>query len=157
MKKNALFAATVFLIAIHLAHGAQEADTGQGASSTPGDDSRQLVPMPAATRQIMRKEMLDHLAALNEIVGQIAANNLAAAANIAENRMGKSSMGKHRARGMGPGRFMPPEMRSIGWAMHESASELARAAREGDSNGINIALTKVTASCVACHYSFRTR
>lgn len=105
----------------------------------------------------MRKDMLDHLAALSEIIGLIAGNNLEAAAEVAETRMGKSSMGKHRATGMGPGRFMPPEMRTIGHAMHASASGLSQVARTGDLEKTYLALAELTASCVACHYSFRTR
>jgi len=113
--------------------------------------------MPDETSQLMRKDMLDHLSALNEIIGLLAENNLDAVADVAETRMGKSSMGKHRATGMGPGRFMPLEMRNIGWGMHESATELSQAAKEGNLKGAYSALQKVTASCVACHYSYRTR
>ena len=57
--------------------------------------------------------MYDHLSALNEIIGLLAKNKIDAVADVAESRMGKSSMGKHRATDMGPGRFMPPEMRNI--------------------------------------------
>ena len=113
--------------------------------------------MPDETTQLMRKDMLDHLSALNEIIGFVAENNLDAAAEFAETRMGKSAMRKHRATGMGPGRFMPLEMRNIGWGMHESASELSQAAKEGNLEGAYSALQKVTGSCVACHYSYRTR
>ena len=113
--------------------------------------------MPDQARQLMRKDMLDHLSTLNEIVGYLADNNLDAAAEVAETRMGKSSMGKHRATGMGPGRFMPLAMRKLGWGMHESASEFSQVAKEGDLKGAYGALQKVTSSCVACHYSYRTR
>lgn len=120
-------------------------------------DTRQLVSMPAEVREIMRTDMLDHLAALNSIIGLLTENDLQAAAEMAESRMGKSSMGKHRATGLGPGRFMTLEMRNIGWSMHEAASELAQAAEQGDSKGAWSALQKVTSACVACHYSYRTR
>jgi cytochrome c553 len=113
--------------------------------------------MPEQARQLMREDMLDHLSALNEIIGYLGENNLAAAADVAETRMGKSSMGKHRATGMGPGRFMPIEMRNLGWGMHESATEFALVAKEGDLKNANSALQKVITSCVACHYSYRTR
>ena len=56
--------------------------------------------------------MFDHLSALNEIIDLLAKNKIDAVADVAESRMGKSSMGKHRATDMG-GRFMPPEMRNI--------------------------------------------
>jgi hypothetical protein len=59
--------------------------------------------MPDKARQLMRDDMLDQLSALNEIIGYPGENNLDAAAEVAETRIGKSSMGKHRATGMGPG------------------------------------------------------
>ena len=71
--------------------------------------------------------------------------------------MGKSSMGKHRESGMGPGRFMPLEMRNIGWNMHEAASRFAAVAAEGDTGAAYTALQQVTGACVACHNAYRTR
>lgn len=120
-------------------------------------DIRHFVAMPAQARELMRKEMLNHMSALNEVIGYLASNQLDAAANLAESRMGKSSMGKHRGTGMGPGRFMPLEMRNIGWGMHEAATELSNHAKQGDVKGAYAALQKITSSCVACHYSYRTR
>ena len=121
------------------------------------EDYRQLIEIPAQSRKLMRDDMLDHLSALNEIIGLLADNKLDAVAEVAEKRLGKSSMGKHRGTGMGPGRFMPPEMRNIGWGMHDAASELAQHAKKGDLTGSYQALQKVTAACVACHFSYRTR
>lgn len=120
-------------------------------------DSRQFVEMPDQARALMRQDMLNHLTSLSEIVGHLASNNLAAAAEAAENRMGNSSMGKHRTSGMGPGRFMPLEMRKLGWGMHESASEFAKIAEKGDVAAAYGALQKITGSCIACHNSYRTR
>ena len=157
MRIAILVASTMLLFTMQSAHSAQAAGETRSATNSPDSDHRQLVSMPDETSRLMRKDMLDHLSALNEIVGLLAENNLDAAADIAETRMGKSSMGRHRATGMGPGRFMPLEMRNIGWAMHESATEFSRTAREGNLKGAYSALQKVTASCVACHYSYRTR
>jgi len=157
MRIVVLVASTMLLFTLQSVHSAQAAGKTPSATNSPDNDHRQLISMPDETSQLMRKDMLDHLSALNEIIGLLAENNLDAAADVAETRMGKSSMGKHRATGMGPGRFMPLEMRNIGWAMHESATELSQAAKEGNLKGAYGALQKVTASCVACHYSYRTR
>ena len=157
MRTAILVASTMLLFTLQSAHSAQAAGETGSATKSPDSDHRQLVSMPDETSRLMRKDMLDRLSALNEIVGLLAGNNLDAAADVAETRMGKSSMGRHRATGMGPGRFMPLEMRNIGWAMHESATEFSRTAREGNLKGAYSALQKVTASCVACHYSYRTR
>jgi hypothetical protein len=157
IKTVTLLASIILLFTFQSAHSAEAAGETQSATISPDSDHRQLVSMPDETIQLMRQDMLDHLSALNEIIGLLAENNLDAAAGVAETRMGKSSMGKHRATGMGPGRFMPLEMRNIGLGMHESATELSQAAREGNIKGTYSALQKVTASCVACHYSYRTR
>ena len=129
----------------------------QNVESSSSGDTRQLVSMPDQARKLMRKDMLDHLSALNEIIGYLVSNNLDAAADVAENRMGRSSMGKHRGTGMGPGRFMPLEMRNLGWGMHDAATEFSRIAKQGNLKSAYSALQKVTSSCVACHYSYRTR
>ena len=149
-----LVATTVLLFAFHSAHGEESTSAEKESSDS---DPRQLVTMPDQARQLMRQDMLDHLSALTEIIGYLAENNLDAAANTAETRMGKSTMGKHRASGMGPGRFMPLEMRNIGWGMHGSATEFAQIAKKGDLKNAYSALQKVTGSCVACHYTYRTR
>ena len=147
----------MLLLTLQSAHSAEAAGKTLSATTSPDSDHRQLVSMPDEAIQLMRKDMLDHLSALNEIIGHLAENNLDAVADVAETRIGKSSMGKHRATGMGPGRFMPIEMRNIGLSMHESATELSQAAKEGNLKGAYSALQKVTSSCVACHYSYRTR
>lgn len=125
----------------------------------PPPDQRQLVAMPDAARAIMRTDMLDHLAALNEIAGHLAENDLTAAADTAENRIGNSTIGKHAAmaRGQGPGRYMPDAMRQLGWGMHSAASEFALTVKQGDQAKTYAALQKVMSSCVACHMTFRTR
>jgi len=157
MRMVTVFASITLLLTLQSAHSADAAGETRSEINSPDSDHRQLVAMPDEASQLMRKDMLDHLSALNEIIALLVENNLDAAADVAETRMGKSSMGKHRATGMGPGRFMPVEMRNIGWGMHESASELSREARDGNLKGAYSALQKVTASCVACHYSYRTR
>ena len=157
MRIVTVFASITLLFTFQSAHSAEAAGETRSEINSPDSDHRQLVVMPDEASQLMRKDMLDHLSALNEIIALLVENNLDAAADVAETRMGKSSMGKHRATGMGPGRFMPLEMRNIGRGMHESATGLSLAAREGNLKGAYSALQKVTASCVACHYSYRTR
>ena len=152
-----LLATAVLLFSFHSVHSEESANDSQSAKESSGSDHRQLVSMPDQARQLMRQDMIDHLAAFNEILGYLADNNLDAAADVAESRMGKSAMGKHRATGMGPGRFMPLEMRNIGWGMHESATEFSQIAKQGDLKSAYSALQRVTGSCVACHYSYRTR
>ena len=156
-RKISLLLTTFLLFVCYSTHGEEAAIDSQRADESSGSDQRRLISMPDQARQVMREHMLDHLAALNEIIAHLAASEFDAAAQVAEERLGWSSMGKHRGTGMGPGRFMPSEMRNIGRGMHESASEFSRIAKEGDPKSAYAALQKVTAACVACHYSYRTR
>ena len=147
----------MLLLLPHAAYSQESVNNAQGNVNSSGGDMRQLVSIPEQSRELMRKDMLDHLSAINEIIAYMASDKLDAAADVAETRLGRSSMGKHRGTGMGPGKFMPPEMRSIGWSMHDSATEFSEVARKGDLKNAYNALQKVTGSCVACHYSYRTR
>ena len=129
------------------------------AQSPPPDDPRTAVNMPALQRALIREEMLDNLVALNEILADLSANKPNAAADVAEQKLGLGSMGKHAARtaGQGPGRFMPDSMRSIGIGMHQAASEFAKVARTGNRDAAYRALQPVVGACVACHAAFRLR
>jgi hypothetical protein len=128
----------------------------QGAAP---EDARQLVEMPPLAQAILREEMLDNLGALNELIGLLAEDRLQEAGTLAEQRLGQSSMGRHaaRARGQGPGRFMPASMHAIALAMHDAATELGKVAQTGDEAKALAALQKVSATCVACHAAYRTR
>jgi hypothetical protein len=126
---------------------------------TPPEDPRQAVEMPPLQRALMREDMLHHLTALHEVLGLLSANKLKEAAELAEADMGVSSMGKHAAKtqGMGPGRFMPEGMRSIGIGMHKAASEFAEVAKKGDRAAAYQAMVPVTGACVACHAGYRLK
>jgi hypothetical protein len=132
-------------------------DVGSAEPQVPATDNRQFVEMPEEAQQLMRKDMRDHLMALSEILGYLANNNYSSAAEVAEQRLGESSMGKHRATGMGPGRFMPPSMRQIGQGMHKAATRFADVANSSDMDKRNSALQEVVALCAACHASYRIR
>ena len=141
-------------VALSLTIGGAQAETA--APATTGD-TRLFVEMPAEAQQLMRQDMLGHLATLNAIVAALGSNDLNTAADQAEQQLGHASMGKHRASGMGPGRFMPLEMRNLGWAMHDAADAFATEARKGDLQSALTVLQKVTSSCVSCHAVYRTR
>jgi len=155
-KYHRIVVATFLLLGLHSA-GMTESQNQATVPEYPPSDQRQFVEMPANARQVMRQHMLEHLAALNQILGFLVEGKLEKAAEVAETQMGISSMGKHRGTGMGPGLFMPVEMRQMGWKMHQSASEFARIAKKGNISEAYTALQKVTATCVACHYNYRTQ
>jgi len=148
-------AASVTLLAASFA--TQAADPVASEPNPPDDDPRQLVSMPAPAQKLLRQDMIDHLVVLNQVFSHLAAGEYQQAGELAEARLGNSSMGRHRGTGMGPGRFMPPEMHQLGIAMHQSASELAKTLNEQDDAKAHAGLQRVTSFCVACHMGFRIR
>ncbi|MFP4252217.1 MAG: hypothetical protein ACOC02_02835 [Guyparkeria sp.] len=120
-------------------------------------DDRQAVSLPAPMRTHMLANMRDHLEAMGEIQAALADEDFTAAADIAESRLGMSSMEEHGASRMA--RFMPEGMREIGGRMHRSASKFARISRDaevtGDLRPPLEALAGVNRQCVACHAGYR--
>jgi hypothetical protein len=156
-KSIPLLTAVLILFSSQSVHSAEPTGKNKNTNATETLDSRILATLPEQARKLMRDDMLDHLVALNEIITHLSNNNFKDAAEIAENRMGNSSMGKHRGTGMGPGRYMPIEMRNMGWKMHASASEFSRITIQGNLKNSLDALQKVMATCTTCHFSYRTK
>jgi cytochrome c553 len=77
------------------------------------------------------------------------------AADIAENRLGMSSLPKHEASHLA--KFMPKGMQMAGTNMHKAASQFALKAQEGDLLAAYKSLSNVTSACVACHSAYRIR
>ena len=119
------------------------------------EDMRQFVELPEMTKKILRQRMLSNLMALTQILGLLADDKLDSAANIAETKIGDWRIGN--GSGMGPGKFMPKEMRQIGMSMHKTVDKFAKTARAGDKEKAYSALGDITAVCVACHSSYRTQ
>ena len=119
------------------------------------EDARQLVELPRMMQEHMMKNMRDHLLAINEILEHLANDQLDQAAEVAESRLGMSSLESHGASHMA--KFMPKGMRQAGTNMHRAASRFALRAEEGEVLAAYNALSKVTSACVACHSSYRIR
>lgn len=121
------------------------------------EDARQLVNMPAPMVQHMLGNMRDHLLALTEIQQSLGKGEFLQAGEIAEKRIGMSSLNSHGAAHMA--KFMPTPMQDIGTAMHQAASRFAKVAQESsvDGNALRAidALSDITRQCVACHAAYR--
>lgn len=117
------------------------------------EDGRQMVQLPEKMQQHMLANMRDHLAAINEILHAMAVDEPDQAADIAEARLGMSSLESHGAAHMA--QFMPEGMREAGNEMHRAASRFALKAQEGDAMAAYAALAEVTSACVACHAAYR--
>ena len=119
------------------------------------EDSRQLVKLPEMMQQHMMSNMRDHLVAINEILIYMANDQLDEAAEVAETRLGMSSLDAHGASHMA--KFMPEGMRQAGTSMHRAASRFALKVEEGDVLPAYSAFTEVTTACVTCHSGYRIR
>jgi hypothetical protein len=124
-------------------------------SPAAAEDMRKLVEFPEMMQTHMLANMRDHLAAINEVLEQMAKGRMDAAAEVAESRIGMSSLESHGASHLAS--FMPEGMRKTGDAMHRAASRFALKAQEGDALAAYSALSEVTAACVACHSAYRIR
>lgn len=114
---------------------------------------RRKVDLPEMMKQHMLSNMRDHLATINEIQALLGQGKLDQAGDVAEERLGMSSLAAHNAAHMAP--YMPPEMQATGTEMHHAASRFAMTAKEGDLPRALESLSHVTAQCVACHAAYR--
>lgn len=123
------------------------------------EDTRVAVPIPPQLATHMLANMRDHLAALQEISAALAQGQAGAAAKIAEERLGLSSLRAHGAHEVA--QFMPQGMKDAGTAMHRSASRFALDAQNADVTGdLKPALgtlSEVMTACVACHAGYRLK
>jgi len=130
---------------------------GHAGHDAPAGDGRQAVDFPEPLRTHTLANMRDHLLALQEIQQALADGAYDGAGQIAERRLGMTSLAAHGAHDVA--KFMPEGMQSIGSEMHRSASrfavEAANAGATGNVEPALAALARITRQCVACHASFR--
>ena len=122
-------------------------------------DERWMVEFPAMMQDHLLSNMRDHLLAIGEIQEAMGLGNYDKASQIAEERLGQSSLKTHGA--YGNSKFMPRAMQELGNQMHRSASqfaiELQNASATGDVKPALLALSKTTQACVSCHAGFRIK
>ena len=125
-------------------------------------DDRQLVELPAPMQAHMMSNMRDHLLALNEILALLAEGKVSEAGDVAENRIGMSSLETHGAAHLAP--FMPEAMQTFGAEMHKASSRFALVAQEAEIEGtyeaqqkVFGALADVTQYCNDCYAAYRIR
>ena len=138
-----------------LAAGGHDHQGGTASKPASADDPRALVQLPAPMQAHLLANMRDHLRALDEILKALAADDPELAAEVAEQRLGMSSLDDHGAAHLAG--FMPAGMQAAGTAMHRAASRFAREAQTGLAADPWGALSQVTEACVACHAAYRIR
>ena len=122
-------------------------------------DHRELVHFPPELAAHTLSNMRDHLFALQEINEALGRGQPDKAAQIAEERLGMSSMKLHGAHEIA--KYMPQGMQEAGGAMHRAASRFAIEAQNasvtGDLKPALAALGAVMNGCVSCHAGYRLR
>jgi len=125
-------------------------------------DTREMVKLPAMMQQHMLANMRDHLVALNEMLNALAKGDAAKAGDIAEKRLGMSSLELHGAAHIA--KFMPAGMAAAGTEMHHAASRFVIAAQDAElepglpaQRKVYKALGDITSACNACHQGYKVR
>jgi len=139
-------------------HNMHQADAATEKPAPAADqDERQLVRYPDQMKAHTLMSMRDHLVTLQRIQRFLSNREFDAAAEIAEQRLGMSSLQLHGAHEAA--KFMPTGMRAAGTAMHRTASQFARTASDSSVTGDIAAalgsLADLTSRCVACHDGYR--
>ena len=145
--------------AMHMQHHGQPPAQAAKAPQAMPKDTRQSVYFPKTLREHTLANMRDHLLALQEIQQALAKQEYDKAADIAEHRLGMSSLSLHGAHDVA--KYMPKGMQEAGTGMHRNASRFAVAAKDaaatGDVKPALAALAATTAQCVACHAGYRVK
>lgn len=140
-------------------HAAMPDHAAMAGHGMAGDDPRELVAFPAPLAAHTLTNMRDHLVALQEITAALGRGETAAAAKIAETRLGMSSLELHNAHEAA--QFMPPGMQAAGSEMHRAASRFALEAQNagvtGDLKPALGALAAVMEACATCHAGYRLK
>ena len=133
-----------------------------GISTSLAQEVRELVRLPSPMQEHMLSNMRDHLATLNDIIGEVADSKFDEAAKIAERRLGMSSLTAHDAAHMAP--YLPKPMQDMGTSMHHAASRLVIVLQDASVSpsldtmrNVIRAIHEVTQSCAACHAAYRVR
>ena len=121
-----------------------------GYAGAADKDMRQKVKLPEQMHTHMLGNMRDHLQALSEIQVALAAKQLDRAADIAETRIGMTSLASHMAH------TCPKACKTSVSRCITLPARFARTAHEGDGQQALENLAQVTQQGVACHAGYRT-
>ena len=120
-------------------------------------DTRRLVKFPEPLRIHTLANMRDHLLTMGEIQDALASGSFDRASDLAEHRLGMSSLESHGAHEVG--KYMPKGMQDAGTAMHHTASQFSIVVKDasvtGDLKSVLASLAKLNQTCVACHAAYR--
>jgi hypothetical protein len=121
------------------------------ATSHGAQDARAPVPLTAAMATHQKRDMRDHLRAVQEITAALARDDFDAIATSAA-RIAWSEQQAEKCKHMGAG---APGFAAVGENFHRTAGQIGAAARHRDRSGVVRALDATLQTCVGCHESYR--
>jgi mono/diheme cytochrome c family protein len=128
-----------------LPHGAND------SSGREGLDTRTPLPLTAMMAEHQKRNMRDHLAAVQEIVAALVADDLPSVEKAAR-RIGYSDTMAQMCQRMGAG---APGFTDVALTFHRTADTIANAAQRGDRVAATAALAATLSTCVGCHAAYR--
>ncbi len=125
-------------------------------------DSRQLVKLPKDIESKMLINMRDHIAALDDIIAAVQADEYDKAAEFAESRLGWSSLVRRGDQDVTKHWAAP--MQKMADAMYRAASNFVIVAQDASVEDnkesyrkVIGSIQKITSACRGCHGVFRVR
>jgi len=114
-------------------------------------DARTPLPLTAMMAEHQKRNMRDHLAAVQEIVVALAVDEMATVEKAAH-RIGYSDTMAQMCQHMGAA---TPGFTDMALAFHRTADTIADAAQHGDRKAATAALATTLGACVGCHAVYR--
>jgi hypothetical protein len=116
-------------------------------------DSRTPVPLLPIMAEHQKKNMRDHLSAVQEIVAALAVDDFAAIEK-AVTRIGYSDSMGQMCNHMGTG---APGFSELAIQFHRNADKIAEAARTRDAKAVSSNLAQTLSNCTGCHEAFKQK
>ena len=120
--------------------------TGQSSA-----DMRKPVVLTEMMAEHQKKNMRDHLEAIQDLVGAIAEKNFSKMADAGK-RLGTTPEMAVMCEHMGQA---TPGFTEFALKMHSAADKIAEAALKKNSNDVILAMHRTLQSCTACHSAFK--
>jgi len=150
---NAFRILTVALLAA-VQVGSRESAIGAEPITPPppsGGDTRKPLPLLAHMAEHQRANMRDHLAAIQEILAALSANDFPGVERAAS-RIGYSEQMGRMCNHMGTG---APGFSGIALNFHRTADTIGVAAKQRDADATLKAVSATLQTCVVCHATYR--
>lgn len=116
-------------------------------------DARTPVPLLPMMAEHQKRNMRDHLVAVQDVTGALAIGDFPAVQRAAQ-RLGSSQQMTRTCEHMGA---HAPGFTEVALSFHQTADRIARAAERQDRDGVLSALNRTLAACTSCHSTYKQK